>query len=56
MTRKIPVGAIHIGCPICDHRFDRPLTEAEFRNDFRIHELTSQKHKRKLAGLLADEN
>jgi hypothetical protein len=46
---RIPAGATHTGCPVCGHKFDRPLTDAEYRNDIRIHELTSKKHERKLA-------
>jgi len=42
----VPPMAIHTHCPICGHRFRRPLTDAEFRFDFRIHEETSEKHKR----------
>jgi hypothetical protein len=46
MARINPVGAVHRGCPKCGHTFRRPLTDAELRNDLRIHELTSEKHKR----------
>jgi hypothetical protein len=46
MARPIPKGAVHRACPTCGHNFRRPLTDAEFRNDIRIHELTSEKHKR----------
>jgi hypothetical protein len=46
MARTIPVGAVHRSCPKCGHTFRRPLTDAELRNDLRIHELTSEKHKR----------
>jgi hypothetical protein len=46
MARPIPVGAVHRSCPMCGHNFRRPLTEAEFRNDFSIHVETSEKHKR----------
>jgi hypothetical protein len=46
MARPIPVGAVHPCCPKCGHSFKRPLTDAEFRNDLRIHEETSEKHKR----------
>jgi hypothetical protein len=46
MAKTIPVGAVHTSCPKCGHTFRRPLTDAEFRNDIRIHEENSEKHKR----------
>lgn len=46
MARAIAVSPVHRHCPTCGHTFRRPLTDAEFRNDLRIHELTSEKHKR----------
>jgi hypothetical protein len=49
MRTKIPAGGTHTGCPVCGHKFRRPLTDAEYRGDIRIHELTSEKHKRKVA-------
>jgi hypothetical protein len=51
MARKIPVGATHCSCPVCGHKFDRPLTDAEYRNDLPIHGL-SEKHKRRVASNL----
>ena len=46
MAKTIPIGAVHRSCPTCGHTFRRPLTDGEFRNDLRIHEETSEKHKR----------
>jgi hypothetical protein len=46
MAKTIPVGAVHTSCPKCGHTFRRPLTDAGFRTDIRIHEENSEKHKR----------
>jgi hypothetical protein len=51
MARPNPADAVHRGCPKCGHKFRRPLTDAEFRNDIRIHEETNEKHKRIVKGV-----
>jgi hypothetical protein len=46
MARPIPAGAVHTSYPKCGRKFRRPLTDAEFRTDIRIHEENSVKYKR----------
>jgi hypothetical protein len=46
VAKPIPVGTVHRSCPKCGHKFRRPLTDAEMKNDLPIHEITSMKHKR----------